>query len=213
MNDSTTERVLITLTSDELGAIAALASCTHDANLPILTGIRVIVTDGRLVAYVTDRYRAARLTMHVTAEGNTDVVLPGKWLAGFYASAKKTKNAETHLAAEGNEISLSCVAAGLTLGTTTVYGQYPDLDKLFPVWSETPVTHAPINLNANLLASLAKLGLPADISLPAAKRSHVWRMQHTVKEDGKPSPVLFTQQSKDKDHWLEFMIQPVMLLR
>jgi DNA polymerase III sliding clamp (beta) subunit (PCNA family) len=216
MNDTTNESVVITLTNDELGSLASLVACTHDENTPILTGIRVTVTDGQLVALATDRYQAVRLTLAVTA-ADVDVVLPAKWLAGFYASAKKIKyDSENVLTITGNVISLENERAGLTLGTTTVYGQYPDLNKLFPGLNYEPVTHMPLNVNAKLLATLVKLTLPADAGYTPAKRNSVWRMQNTLASDpAKNGPLMFIQQSKvgQRESMLELLIQPVILPR
>ena len=184
MNDTTPERVVITLTTDEIGAIASLANCTAPIDVtPVLSGIQVIITDGQLRAYATDRYQAARLTIPVDAP-NVSALLPAKWLSGFYATVKKERFAtENTLSVEGNVLIIGNERSGHSMGTTTISGQFPPMDRLYPELSDQPVDYVPQSFRASLLATLTKLVLPVDAGLTPAKRFGAWRMQHTIGDE------------------------------
>ena len=211
------DRIAVQFMRDELGAIASLAVCAaSDGMTPIINAINVIgQADGRLVALSTDRYRAARFTMPHTSNIEFSVALPTKFVTEFYAAIKSVKRElVVQMVVDGSTVTLECLAAGITRQTQVVYGQYPAMGKLFPEWSDEPVTHTPMQLNANLLAGLAKLTLPQDAGLTPAKRDSVWRMQNTFHtESEKHGPALFTKSSKDQIFTMEFLIQPVVLPR
>jgi DNA polymerase III sliding clamp (beta) subunit (PCNA family) len=214
MTIDTTERVSITLTTNEIGAIASLANCTSSADVtPVLTGIQVIITGGQLRAYSTDRYQAARLTIPVDAP-DVSALLPAKWLSGFYATVKKERFAtENVLTVEGNVLTISNERSGHSMGTTVIAGQFPPMDRLYPELSDEPVTHVPQSFRAELLATLTKLMLPVDAGLTPAKRFGVWRMQNTIGLSDKPGPMICSQQSKDGLSTIELLIQPNLLAR
>jgi hypothetical protein len=212
------DRITVHFMRDELGAIASLAVCAaSDGMTPIINAINVIgQADGRIVAISTDRYRAARFTMPCTPAVEFSVALPTKFVTEFYAAIKtdKTRQLVVQMVVEGSTVTLECFSAGITRQTQVVNGQYPAMGKLFPEWSDEPVTHTPMQLNANLLAGLAKLTLPEDAGLTPAKRNSVWRMQNTFHRDlEKHGPALFTASSKDRIFTMEFLIQPVVLPR
>lgn len=214
MNDTTPERVVIALTTNEIGAIASLANCTAPIDVtPVLSGIQVIITDGQLRAYSTDRYQAARLTIPVDAP-NVSALLPAKWLSGFYATIKKERFAtENMLSVEGNVLTISNERSGHSMGTVVIAGQFPPMDRLYPELSDEPVTHVPQSFRADLLATLTKLVLPVDAGLTPAKRSNVWRMQNTIGASDKPGPMICSQKSKDGLSTIELLIQPNLQLR
>jgi hypothetical protein len=214
MDDTTPERVSITLTTDELGAIASLSNCTAPIDVtPVLSGIQVIITGGQLRAYSTDRYQAARLTIPVDAP-DVSALLPAKWLSGFYATIKKERFAtENVLTVEGNVLTIANERSGHSMGTTAIAGQFPPMDRLYPEISYEPVAYVPQKFRADLLATLTKLVLPVDAGLTPAKRFGVWRMQHTVGANDKPGPLVCHQESKDGLSTIELLIQPNFQLR
>lgn len=218
MNDTTIQqRVTIALTNDQLGAIASVGSCASTEGVtPIIEAIHVTVQNCILTAVSTDRYRIARLQFPVESN-DFAATINAKWLASFYASVKKMKSGRdmaNELTIEGTAVTLSNVLSQMTVSTHMVYGQYPEVGRLIPEWSEAPVEYAPLGLRAELLVALTKLTLPGEASLTPAKRSGIWRMQHTTPAvEGKGMPVLFTQRSKDERSTLEFLIQPNLLVR
>lgn len=195
MNDTTTATsttASVTMSHAQLTAIASLAACAStELVMPIISGIHLTATAGKLEATATDRYVAAWCEFFsdsITAE--FDVTIPVKELKQFVTMSKLTGRFNTDveritLTVADGTLTFSDLNTGSTLTTTAITGTFPPLPRLFNAIDNTaPVTISPYMINPALLATVAKINVLGD-------KSPSWIVQHGEPAPGKTAPVMY----------------------
>lgn len=142
--------ITFTLAGDVAEAIAkrvAVAAETSDAK-PFLTGVNLIVADGRLTASATDSYRWHRLDVDVDADGDADMLVPA---VVFAQVARMGGDVEVTIA--DGFVQFRC--GDTTLTTKPTPGQHPHPDQFFPPTDVPPVTFDRAELQTSLSRCMA----------------------------------------------------------
>jgi hypothetical protein len=226
----------IALTHDQLRSIASLtAFASREDVTPVITGVRLSVEEGRIIAQATDRYRVAELSLPLpikptdredafTAEEEVNggaafeaITIPAAFLARVIKSLPRKpllRGATIALivTAEGMGVTVRDRIHGFESSERTIIGNYPPVGRLFPKsLDEVKAFYLPVGLNAAFLASLDKLSLPTDIGSRGAKLYTMRTWESEITGSTKPRPVLFTRE--DGDVTLRAMIQPNLINR
>lgn len=187
------------LSAAHLSALAALTNAgSKDKVTPILGAVQITVTPATVTAHATDRYVAARLTFplgdtaHTLPDDGVTLVIDGPDLValakdkcGFMLT---TDDADaTLITAEGD-------AYGVRRAFHTVQGSYPPIARLFP--DETPDDiPGGMLMSMALLGRIAKLTLPGERPVDAAK--HPYAMTYAAPKDnyGRTAPLVATRET------------------
>lgn len=230
----------LALTHEQLRAIATVtAFASRDEVTPVITGVRLGNTAGRITVTATDRYRVAELSfdapeqlgdamgaqesMQARLEPFAAITIPAAFLARVVKQLPRRPVVPTATIAlmvtdDGHRITLRDRIAGFESSDAPIRGNYPPVARLFPDTLDTLEPFAgEVRLNAAFLASLEKLSLPSDIGARSAEK--VYGMRTWVADDYSPlkaRPVIFTRDNNPRQAPLESiraMIQPSMPLR
>jgi hypothetical protein len=189
-----TTPVSITMTHAQLATIASLAACAaSDDTMPIIGGIHLQATDGRLIATATDRYVAGSIELYGdTFSGEFELTAMAHVLTKFVTASKLTGRHNTDVAritltVEGSDdtmitMTLSDSATGASVTSPTIRGTFPPLERLFPVIDDAPASIGHYGISATLLAKLAKINV-------LGEKNPTWIVQHGQSE--KIAPVLY----------------------
>ncbi|WP_330481375.1 DNA polymerase III subunit beta [Streptomyces sp. NBC_00724] len=154
-----------TVTGSEFGqAVAQVAvAAGHDDTLPILTGIHLTTTDGKLTLAATDRYRFAVRTIDFTSTSDTadgQAVVPAKALLD---SAKMLAGAgQIDLALPTSQGVLGMAGPSRSTTMRALEGQLPNYKSLWP----TDFTATAVVDREELTAAVKRVALVADRSTP-----------------------------------------------
>jgi hypothetical protein len=166
--------------------------------MPVISGIHLQVTDGRLIATATDRYVAGSIELYGdTFTGEFELTAMAHVLTKFVTASKLTGRHNTDVAritltVEGSDdtmvnMTLSDTGTGASVTTPAIRGTFPPIERLFPVINadEPPIEYGVRNygISATLLAKLAKINVLGD-------KAPTWIVQHNA-ATAKPAPVLY----------------------
>lgn len=140
-------------------------SVSNQESRPILTGVNMIIKDGKLKAVATDSHRLSQRIVDIDSASDYTFIIPGKSLIELTRTISDDLS-EIKISVSENQVLFS-------LGDTLFYsrlleGNYPETDRLIPDTSKTNVT-----FNATqLLSSVERASL-----LSHESRNNVVRMQ------------------------------------
>lgn len=140
-------------------------SVSNQESRPILTGVNMIIKDGKLKAVATDSHRLSQRIVDINSTSDYTFIIPGKSLIELTRTISDDLS-EIRISVSENQVLFS-------LGDTLFYsrlleGNYPETDRLIPDSSKTNVT-----FNATqLLSSVERASL-----LSHESRNNVVRMQ------------------------------------
>lgn len=140
---------------------SAMTSVSKDDTLPILTGIKMEVSNGTMTLLATDRYRLVMAEIPVEGAGEYSGLLRSK----TWKSMKRVLNAKGGLVTIGFENEdrwMTFAQDELSIGSLMIDGDYPKIRSLFPDSPEIV-----FEVNADLLASLvASVSVTAERNTP-----------------------------------------------
>lgn len=143
----------IQLTIEELrGILATQFAASTDETLPLLAGIHLYTAEeGGLIAETTDRYRTTRAYMPGVKAGKLNAVLHSK---EFVAAARRIVGRDSEkftLTVAWDKFTLSCDDTGDSASGKMLSGDYPVIDRIYPVNAKLASPLKPIVLNAEFL--------------------------------------------------------------
>ena len=197
----------LTITTEQLHSLASLTNLVDKKATEVLLGIHLTITDGHAIAYVTDRYYAARLEFDTESNDGT-ILIPANILSEFSKLTKKTHaNVPVTITLESDT---SPVTISNTHGDQLVIGRingnYPPIERLFKD-SDTITPISELSLNIKLLARLTKLQLVGD----TPQDNHTFTFYGTKKgynDRVMPEPVQSVMSNSKST--LTLLIQPVI---
>lgn len=118
----------IELDGEEFGALIRSTAYAVSPNeqTPILQGVCLYITDGKITGIATDRHRLSRCEINVEIEGNGAYVVPAEILKEI----AKTKPDVLEIKLKDNEIAIKAGDYHYTIAL--LEGTYPDTSRLLP---------------------------------------------------------------------------------
>ena len=122
------------ISSSVLASLATLSNvCSTDSTLPVLSKIKVTVTESQMIGIATDRYKVARVGGPVTAEDSGEItfLIAARDLVALSKQFGRVGSLEVTIDLLGETMRLSSNSGttGLCMIETEV-GPYPAVDKL-----------------------------------------------------------------------------------
>ena len=122
------------ISSSVLASIATLSNvCSTDNTLPVLSKIKVTVTESQIIGIATDRYKVARVGGPITADdgGETTFLVAARDLVALSKQFGRVGSLEVTIDLLGETMRLSSNSGttGLCMIETEI-GPYPAVDKL-----------------------------------------------------------------------------------
>lgn len=207
------------LSAPQLASLAALTNAGRkDAAVPILGTVNLTATPSEVTARATDRYMAAILTFPLGDTAHTlpddgvtltieaaDLIALAKEKAGFMLTVGEAEaNGATLITAEGD-------AYGVTRTFRTATGNFPPVARLFPDEAPDDLPGG-VMLNMGLLARLAKLTLPGEKPVEAARAPYALTYRDPQSKHGNHAPILASREGRaDHDRpapSLRVLVQP-----
>ncbi|MEV6133102.1 DNA polymerase III subunit beta [Streptomyces violaceusniger] len=150
--------------SDLHQAVAQVAAAAgHDDTLPVLTGIQMTVTDGKLTLAATDRYRFAVRTIDWKPTSDTtsgQALVPAKALLDASKMFADAEQADLALPTSQGVLGMSDPSRSTTM--RALDGQLPDYKTLWP----TEFTATAIVNRDELIAAVKRVALVAERNTP-----------------------------------------------
>ncbi|NMX11172.1 hypothetical protein [Mobiluncus mulieris] len=143
----------IQLSIEELrGILATQFAASTDKSLPLLSGIHLrAAEEGGLIAEATDRYRTTRAYLPGVKAGKLNAVLHAK---EFVVAARRVIDRYSEkftLTVTWDKFTLVCEESGDSASGKMLSGDYPVIDRIYPVNAKLMSPLGPIVLNAEFL--------------------------------------------------------------
>jgi DNA polymerase-3 subunit beta len=113
-------------------ALKVAGSASRDETRPVLTGILISASDGRLEMVATDSYRLSvkRTALEQSLAQDFEVNVPARALQELARIAGQAQAEELEISVQRNQIIFSL--AGVTLSSRLIEGQFPNYRQLLP---------------------------------------------------------------------------------
>ena len=150
------------MNSSVLASLATLSNvCSTDSTLPVLSKIKVTVTESQIIGIATDRYKVARVGGPITAEdsGEITVLIAARDLVALGKQFGRVGSLEATIDPLGEtmRVSNSSGTTGLCVIETEV-GPYPAVDKLLDrILTGDRADTGAIGVNPAYLLALSKV--------------------------------------------------------
>lgn len=103
-------------------------ACSDNQTRPALTGVNLVVKDGKLIANATDSYRLASKTIDLDFAKEFNITIPCKHLIEIYRSISDEENVE--VAIDNQKIAFTF--ENTIIQTRLIEDSYPDTSRLVP---------------------------------------------------------------------------------
>lgn len=199
----------VTLSKNQALSIATLLVATdqtRNAAAPVLTEIRVIIADGKLTAYATDRFMAVKYQDTVDA-ADVEFRLTRN-LAKFISTNVKAKyygDVEIIIDDENGDVTVSLDYGQQKLTERPVSAKFPAVETLIDTWTADN-TFRSLALKIEFLARLEKIKLDGEFA-------DLWHFEPglNTNNSNRPGPVMATA-AKDPER-LVALVQPNLLVK
>jgi DNA polymerase-3 subunit beta len=135
-------------------------AASRDEARPVLTGVLVEVSREGCVFAATDSYRLAVRELVATADGEAKAIVPERALAEAGRAASTDEKSKVEIRVDEAQISFH--AAGLTLTSRLIEGEFPNFRQLLPETHESRLTVS----RQQLLDAVKRVGLLARDTAP-----------------------------------------------
>ena len=116
----------------------AFAAAT-DEGRPLLTGVKIIKSDERLVFAATDGYRLSVKRSDLNMKEEFNILIPARALGEVIKVCQEEKTTKDIYISKPAEAQLSFVVGDTEIRTRLIDGEYPDFEKIIPVKHNTRV--------------------------------------------------------------------------
>jgi DNA polymerase III subunit beta len=144
--------------AEAVSQVARAAS--RDEARPVLTGVLVEVSREGCVLAATDSYRLAVRDLVATADGEAKAIVPERAFSEAGRAAAADEKAKVEILVDDAQVSFR--AAGLTLTSRLIEGEFPNYRQLLPETHESRLTVS----RQQLLDAVRRVGLLARDTTP-----------------------------------------------
>ncbi len=135
-------------------------AASRDEARPVLTGVLVEISREGCVLVATDSYRLAVRDLVATASGEAKAIVPERAISEAGRAAATDEKAMVEIMVDESQISFR--AAGLTLTSRLIEGEFPNYRQLLPEGHESRLTGS----RQQLLDAVRRVGLLARDTTP-----------------------------------------------
>jgi hypothetical protein len=212
----------------EFRSIASIGvAASNDDVTPVITSVRISVSDGEVTTVATDRYRIARsifrpsMTDAIDPASENNILISAKELTKFWNSIKVAA-LKSHMPIILNILTdeqypdnkkYVLEYDGSRVESNAMRGNYPPVEGLMTGYDESDLSGVPqVALKPKFLADLDKLFSAFDSARPSKDIAWTFRFKGT--DSGKPGPVYITRKGESTDSGtLDYLVQPNLILR
>ena len=211
-------------TAVEFRSIASVGVVASKEDItPIIGVINLSLVAGEFHAVSTDRYRIARSRFTPTVEQgelpeefslNMDAPTVIKWWNSIKVEALKGFShiyLETVAGDMPGEIYYKLSFNGNVISSPEVRGNFPPVERLMEIDLNEYQGLPQVSLNPSFVADLTKLFAADDYAKPT--KNVGWTFHFGSGETSKPKPVYITRKSDRGGAAIDYLLQPVMILR
>lgn len=123
---------------DLMNAVSQVSfAAATDEGRPLLTGVKITKSDGRLVFAATDGYRLSVKRTDLVIKEDFDVLIPARALGEVTKASAEEKTTKEVYISKPAEAQLSFVVGDTEIRTRLIDGEYPNFEKIIPTKHNT----------------------------------------------------------------------------